>query len=189
MTSLSINDIIEGIKNPGTITKEILIEYISNLSLTDLETIASNLQIAYSDLTYEHIKNDLAKFFTDYPKFSDCYFLENPIKDFLEKSILNLTLTELQTIATNLSIDYSNLNYDELKGTLLNFFINYSKNTELTEFTNIYKSSGFCDLNNNLIWEPPVEVSYDSLQQNELIIYFIKNIFYNNFNIKYFLDQ
>lgn len=189
MAPLSINDIIEGIKNPGTITKEILIESISNLTLIDLETIASNLPIAYSDVTYDQIKDSLATFFTDFPKFSDFYFLENSIKDFLENSISKLTLTDLQTIATNLSIDYSNLNYDELKVLLLNFLINYSKTKDLTEFTNIYKSSGFYDLNNNAIWEPPVQVSYDSLQQNELVIYFIKNIYFNNFSIKYFLDQ
>ena len=189
MAPLSINDIIEGIKNPGTITKEILIESISNLTLIDLETIASNIPIAYSDLTYDQIKDNLAKFFTDFPKFSDYNFLENPLKDFLEKSISKLTLTDLQNIATNLSVDYSNLNYDELKALLLNFLKNYLNNVDLTEFTNIYKSSGFYALNNNTIWEPPVQVSYDSLQQNELVIYFIKNIFFNNFIIKNFPDQ
>ena len=189
MAPLSINDIIEGIKNPGTITKEILIESISNLTLLDLETIASNLPIAYSDLTYDQIKDDLATFFTNFPKFSDFYFLENPIKDFLENSISKLTLTDLQTIATNLSIDYSNLNFDELKVLLITFFKNYLNNVDLTEFTNIYKSSGFYNLNNNAVWEPPLQVSYDSLQQIELVIYFIKNIFYINFFIKYFPDQ
>lgn len=107
-TLTNLQDIIEGIKNSETLTKEIIFDSISNLSVNDLETIATNLPIAYSDVTYDQIKDNLVTFFRDFPKFSDFYIL-----------------------------------------------------------------------NDNETWET-FQDNYDNLEKNELIIYFIKNIYYNN---------
>ena len=95
-TLTNIQDIIEGIKNPGTIEKKIIFDSISNLSLTDLETIATNLPIVNMTITYELIKDDLVTFLKDCPKFSDLYILnDNETYEIIEEMYNNLEKKEL----------------------------------------------------------------------------------------------